>query len=113
MADEMGPVTYGQEEEPIFLGKEIARHKDYSEDTAQRIDRAVKEILDRARENAAGILEKHKDELEKLADALIARETLVDSEVREILGLPQVENPGSFSEGEKSSPSEQSPTEQK
>jgi cell division protease FtsH len=92
MAEEMGPVTYGQEEEPIFLGKEIARHKDYSEDTAQRIDRAVKEILDRARENASKILENRKAELEKLADALLSRETLIDSEVREILGLPQKEN---------------------
>jgi cell division protease FtsH len=92
MADEMGPVTYGQEEEPIFLGKEIARHKDYSEDTARRIDRAVREILDRARENASKILESRKTELEKLADALLARETLIDSEVREILGLPQKES---------------------
>jgi cell division protease FtsH len=97
MAEEMGPVTYGQEEEPIFLGKEIARHKDYSEDTAQRIDRAVKEILDKARENAAGILQSNKEKLEKLADELIARETLVDSEVREILELPQAENPNTFS----------------
>ena len=87
MADDIGPVAYGQEDEPIFIGKEIARHKDYSEDTAQRIDRAVMEILDRARNNAFKILESHKIELEKLADALLARETLIDDEVREILGL--------------------------
>jgi cell division protease FtsH len=91
MAEEMGPVAYGQENEPIFIGKEIARHKDYSEDTAQRIDRAIKEILDNARAHAAGILESHKLELEKLADELLVRETLIDSEVREILGLPQRE----------------------
>jgi cell division protease FtsH len=91
MADEMGPVAYGQEDEPIFIGKEIARHKDYSEDTALKIDRAIKEILDRARQNAAGILESKKDQLEKLADELLVRETLIDSEVREILGLPQKE----------------------
>jgi cell division protease FtsH len=87
MAEEMGPVAYGQEDEPIFIGKEIARHKDYSEDTAQRIDRAIKDILDRARDGAAKILESQKEKLEKLADALLARETLIDSEVREILGL--------------------------
>jgi cell division protease FtsH len=92
MAEELGPVAYGQEEEPIFLGKEIARHQDYSEDTAQRIDRAVKEILDRARETAREIIASHRAELEKLADALISRETLVDNEVREILGLPPREN---------------------
>jgi cell division protease FtsH len=92
MAEELGPVTYGQEDEPIFLGKEIARHKDYSEDTAQRIDRAVKRILDAAQKLAASILEEHRDQLEKLADALIARETLIDDEVRTLLGLPPREN---------------------
>jgi cell division protease FtsH len=98
MADELGPVAYGQEEEPIFLGKEIARHKDYSEDTAQRIDRAVKEILDRTRSIAENIIETHKAELEKLADALISRETLVDDEVRQILGLPPRENSSSLTD---------------
>ncbi len=87
MADSLGPVAYGQEDEPIFIGKEIARHKDYSEDTAQRIDSAVTEILERARNNASKILESRKTGLEKLADALLARETLIDDEVREILGL--------------------------
>jgi cell division protease FtsH len=88
MAEELGPVAYGQEEEPIFLGKEIARHQDYSEETARRIDKAVREILDRARDTAGRIIESHKTELEKLADALISRETLIDDEVRAILGLP-------------------------
>jgi cell division protease FtsH len=88
MADEMGPVAYGQEEEPIFLGKEIARHKDYSEDTAERIDRAVKDILDRARREAEGILGERREMLEKLAGELMTRETLVDDEIRTLLGLP-------------------------
>jgi len=88
MADEMGPVAYGQEEEPIFLGKEIARHKDYSEDTAQRIDKSVKEILDRALNTAKEIIESHRNQLEELAEALLSRETLIDDEVRVILGLP-------------------------
>jgi cell division protease FtsH len=87
MAEEMGPVAYGQEEEPIFLGKEIARHKDYSEETARRIDKAVKEILDRTRGEAERIIHERKAGLEALADALLIRETLVDGEVREILGI--------------------------
>jgi cell division protease FtsH len=98
MAEEMGPVAYGQEEEPIFLGKEIARHQDYSEETARRIDQAVKEILDRARSVAGQIIETHKAGLEKLADALISRETLIDDEVREILGLPPREHSASLME---------------
>jgi ATP-dependent Zn proteases len=80
MAEDIGPVAYGQEDEPIFIGKEIARHKDYSEDTAQRIDRAVMEILDKARNNASKIIESHKTEVEKLAEALLARETLIDED---------------------------------
>jgi cell division protease FtsH len=96
MAEELGPIAYGQEDEPIFLGKEIARHKDYSEDTARRIDTAVKEILDRAKETARKILESRKRELEELAEALISRETLIDDEVRELLGLPPRENSASL-----------------
>jgi cell division protease FtsH len=96
MAEEMGPVTYGQEDEPIFLGKEIARHKDYSEDTAQQIDRAIKNILDGGLRQAEEILKSHKEELEKLADALLARETLVDDEVRSLLGFPPRENAASL-----------------
>jgi cell division protease FtsH len=105
MAEELGPVTYGQEDEPIFLGKEIARHKDYSEDTARHIDDAIKKILDAARLSAERIVAEHKDGLEKLADALLARETLIDDEVRTILGLPVREtapepllSPGTHSE---------------
>ena len=88
MADELGPITYGQEDEPIFLGKEIARHKDYSEETAKAIDQAIREILDNARDSAESILKDHREELEKLADALLNRETLIDDEVRELLGFP-------------------------
>jgi cell division protease FtsH len=88
MAEELGPVTYGQEDEPIFLGKEIARHKDYSEETAKTIDNAVRKILEEAVKTAQGILGSRKTELEKLADALITRETLADEEVRTLLGIP-------------------------
>jgi cell division protease FtsH len=93
MADEMGPIAYGQEDEPIFIGKEIARHKDYSEETAKRLDKAVKRILDNALRQAETILAEHKEQVEKLADALIAKETLTDDEVRALLGFPLRENP--------------------
>jgi cell division protease FtsH len=98
MADELGPVAYGQEDEPIFLGKEIARHKDYSEDTAQRIDKAVREILDNSLKKASDIITGQKAGLEKLAEALLTRETLLDEEVRQILGLPAKESTVVFSE---------------
>jgi len=87
MAEGMGPVAYGQEDEPIFIGKEIAQHKDYSEDTAMRIDAAIKKILESALHRVTSLLTEHRDQLEKLAAALVARETLSDSEVRELLGF--------------------------
>jgi cell division protease FtsH len=96
MAEELGPVTYGQEDEPIFLGKEIARHKDYSEDTARRIDTAIKEILDKAKSRAEEILNTHKKKLERLADVLLEQETLVDEEIRSLLGFPSREDPASL-----------------
>ncbi len=88
MAEELGPIAYGQEDEPIFLGKEIARHKDYSEDTAHRIDSAVKAILDHCLQSAVGILGENKKKLEVLAEELIQKETLVDNEIRQLLGFP-------------------------
>jgi len=85
---ELGPIAFGQEDEPIFIGKEIARHKDYSEQTAQKIDQEVQSILKACLEQARSLLAKHKEQLKALAEELVKRETLTDSEVRELLGLP-------------------------
>lgn len=87
MSEELGPVAYGQEEEPIFLGKEIARHKDYSEDTAMRIDKAVFSLLDEARKAAFDILGDHKDQLVRLAEELIQKETLLDEDIKVLFGF--------------------------
>ncbi|MFW5783744.1 MAG: ATP-dependent zinc metalloprotease FtsH [Spirochaetota bacterium] len=85
----LGPVAFGQEDEPIFLGKEIARHKDYSEEKARQIDEAIQSILSEAYEDAKRILTEQRESLAKLTDALVERETLVDAEVRDLLGLPE------------------------
>ena len=87
MAEDLGPVAYGQEDEPIFIGKEIARHKDYSEDTAMRIDRAVFSILDEARKKAFEILNEHRDQLVGLAEELIRKETLLDDDIKSLFGF--------------------------
>ncbi|MDR2865780.1 MAG: ATP-dependent zinc metalloprotease FtsH [Spirochaetaceae bacterium] len=92
MSDEIGPITFGQEDKPIFIGKEIARHKDYSEETSRHIDGAIKRVLDEARERAGNILTTHRQKLEKLSDTLFERETLIDNEVRRILDLPERED---------------------
>jgi cell division protease FtsH len=97
---ELGPVAFGQEEEPIFLGKEIARHKDYSEETAREIDAAVRRIMTNCYEVAKEILTEHRDQLEKMTDELVERETLTDAEVRELLGLPKRDSSNDLSQAE-------------
>jgi len=84
----LGPVSFGQEDEPIFLGKEIATHKDYSEYTAKAIDAEIEAILNESYADAERILTEHKDQLETLARALVERETLSDADVRVLLGFP-------------------------
>ena len=89
MSDEMGPLTFGKKEEQIFLGREIAQHRDYSEDTALKIDRAVKRFVAGNYERARGLLGPQKDILLKIADALLAREVLDAAQVRRLAaGLP-------------------------
>jgi cell division protease FtsH len=88
MSDLLGPVAYGQKDEPIFLGKEIARHKDYSEDTARAIDAEIKKIVEAGLTEADRILGEHRDKLKLLADTLLVRENLDDEEIRTLLGFP-------------------------
>ena len=82
----LGPLTYGKRDEQIFLGKELAVHKDYSEQTAIAIDKAVHDIVMECYENAKEIIETNLDGLKMLADALLERETLITDEIEEILG---------------------------
>jgi cell division protease FtsH len=88
MSDILGPIAYGQKEEPIFLGKEIARHKDYSEETARAIDNEIKKIVENSLSEALRILREQKDKLKLLSDTLLARENMDDDEIRALLGFP-------------------------
>ena len=88
MSEKVGPMALGSEGEPIFLGKEIATHKDYSEETARTIDSEIRRILGEGLEAVRQIFRAHRDELDKLANELVAKETLDDDEVRLLLGFP-------------------------
>jgi len=92
MSSVLGPVSFGQEDEPIFLGKEIARHKDYSEETAQKIDEEIKAIVTNCLDETRAILTEHRDQLDLLAETLIRRETLEDEEIRTLLGFSPRQN---------------------
>jgi len=78
----LGPLAYGKKEEAIFLGREIAQHRDYSEDTAIRIDQEVHRIVTAAYDNAHSVLENNRDTLERIALALLDREVLDATELK-------------------------------
>jgi cell division protease FtsH len=89
MSNAMGPLTFGKKEEQIFLGREIAQHQDYSEDTALRIDQEVKRFVTHNYTRAQKLLNEHKQKLLDVADALLARETLDADQVRRLVsGVP-------------------------
>ena len=85
MSQAMGPLTFGRREEAIFLGKEFARHQDYSEATAVKIDEEIQRIVSGAYTGARTILEKHQDALEAVAGALLEREVLDGEEVYDLI----------------------------
>jgi cell division protease FtsH len=87
MSEKLGPLQYGQKEEPIFIGKEIARHKDYSEKTSELIDEEIREIVERAYRNAWDLLSEKRDTLAKLAERLLVKEALDRKAIEAITGI--------------------------
>jgi cell division protease FtsH len=85
MSEKLGPLTFGKNEEYIFLGREVARHKDYSEETAFQIDVEIKRILGDCAHRTRVILEENLEKLHALARALLERESLDGEEVALIL----------------------------
>ena len=81
----MGPLTFGKKEEQIFLGREIAQHRDFSEETARQIDAEVRSLVDDAYKSAYSILDNNKDIMHRMAQALLDRETLDAAEIRMII----------------------------
>ena len=81
----LGPLTFGKKEEQIFLGREIAQHRDFSEETARQIDLEVRRLIDEAYQTAHTILESNKDPMHRIAAALLERETIDAEEVRMLI----------------------------
>src|SRR3954451_7395872 len=93
MSDVLGPLTFGKKEEAIFLGREIAQHRDYSEQTAQIIDREVRDIVERNYRKAREILTSKLNILHNLAQALLEYETLDGVDVERIVQGLKLDNP--------------------
>jgi cell division protease FtsH len=95
---ELGPLSFGKKEEQIFLGREIAQHRDYSEETAIRIDEQVKKLVQGGYDQAAAIIDERSEALVRIAEALLVREILDGNEVMQIIKgeqLPPMPSSGS------------------
>jgi cell division protease FtsH len=86
MSDKIGPLSYGKKEEQIFLGREFATHKDYSEETAKNIDAEVVSIVTRNYEKAKKLLTDHIEILHKIAAELLEKEVLNTAEIDALIG---------------------------
>lgn len=85
MSDRLGPLTFGKKNEEIFLGREIATHRDYSEETARLIDAEVRRIVEEAEQRACTILRNNLNVLHKLAKVLLEREVIDGNEIQNIV----------------------------
>ncbi len=93
---DMGPLTYGKKEQEVFLGRDLAQARDYSEDTARKIDASVRTLVDAAYDSAYSILNNNQDIMNRMATALLARETLDAAEIKLIIAgepLPEARSP--------------------
>jgi len=82
---ELGPLSYAKGEEPVFLGREISQHRDYSETTAQKIDDQIHKLIDSSYKHAKQVLEGNLDILHKLAELLLEKETVLGKELDELI----------------------------
>jgi len=85
MSEAIGPLTFGRKEEEVFLGRDLAQHKDYSEETANQIDQEIKRIVTENYDRARAILEGKKSELLQIAEELLTREVLSGGQVKQIV----------------------------
>jgi cell division protease FtsH len=94
MSEAVGPLTFGRKEgQEIFLGRDIAQQKDYSEDTAIRIDQEIKRIVTDNYDRARSVLTEKKSELLRIAEELLTREVLSGDQVKRIVSGQSLEAP--------------------
>ncbi len=85
MSDDLGPLSYAKAEEQVFLGREIAQHRDYSEATAQKIDEEINKLIKNSYGRAQAVLKENLDILHKLAESLLEKETVMGKELDELI----------------------------
>ena len=87
MSEKLGPVTFQTGKSHPFLGQEMTEPRDFSEHTARQIDEEVRRMILEQEEAAEGLLSENRDRLDKLAEALLERETLTNDEINEMLEM--------------------------
>ena len=85
MSEELGPLSYAKNEEQIFLGREIAQHRDYSDETARKIDEEINSLIHKSYNSAKTVLNANLDILHKLAELLLEKETVLGKELDELI----------------------------
>ena len=110
MSDALGPLSYAKNDEHIFLGREISQHRDYSEETARKIDEEMNNLVNKAYNQAKKVLEDNLDILHKLAALLLEKETVLGGELDGLIVSlrPGIEFPPKDSDAEAGEPSGQS-----
>lgn len=98
MSKRLGPLTFGKKEQEIFLGREIATHKDYSEQTAIAIDQEVRKYVETAQQQAESIVQEHTDKLELLTSEILKKEVLSGDEIDAVLNGDLLGNNSLFAE---------------
>ena len=105
MSDKLGPLSFGKRDEMVFLGRSMGESRDYSDDVARLIDEEVRAIIDRAYDRATEVLTTHRDRLDRLAEKLIAEESVDSPEFEKLFddlppkegrfaGIPRIIAPG-------------------
>ena len=85
MSDRLGPLTLGQKQDQVFLGRDFASHPEYSDQVAYEIDSEIRTLIDRAHDEALEILTEHREKLDEIAAALIEKETIEKEDLVELM----------------------------
>jgi cell division protease FtsH len=104
LSEKLGPLTYSEDEDEVFLGRSITQHKHVSDDTARLIDIEVREIIDAAHDTAKNLLETHSNELHVMADALMRYETIDGGQIDQIMEGREPDPPADWQDGESDAP---------
>ncbi len=100
LSEKLGPLTYSEEEGEVFLGRQVTRHKEVSDETAHLIDEEIRAVIDRNYERSKGILIAHRDKLDAMAQALIKFETIDEHQIKDIMTGNEPRPPADWSDSQ-------------